>query len=196
MGATPTSQETLAIDGGTPVRKTLLPYGRQSIDEDDIRAVVEVLRSDWLTTGPKVGEFEAAFAARVGAKYAVAFSSGTAALHGAVFAAGLKSGDEAITTPMTFCATANCALYQGARPVFADVCRDTLNLDPEQAITKITSKTRAILPVDYAGHPADLDAILQIAERNGLIVIEDACHALGAEYRRRLVGSIAHMTVF
>ena len=196
MSVTPVSSEILAINGGSPVRKTLLPYGRQTLDDDDIHAIVNVLRSDWLTTGPKVEEFEEAFAARVGAKYAVSFSSGTAALHGAAFAAGLKAGDEAITTPMTFCATANCALYQGARPVFADVCRDTLNLDPEQAITKITSKTRAILPVDYAGHPADLDAILQIAERNGLIVIEDACHALGAEYRGRLVGSIAHMTVF
>ncbi|PYX65551.1 MAG: UDP-4-amino-4,6-dideoxy-N-acetyl-beta-L-altrosamine transaminase [Acidobacteria bacterium] len=196
MSVTPVSSEILAINGGSPVRKTLLPYGRQTLDDDDIHAIVNVLRSGWLTTGPKVEEFEEAFAARVGAKYAVSFSSGTAALHGAAFAAGLKAGDEAITTPMTFCATANCALYQGARPVFADVCRDTLNLDPEQAITKITSKTRAILPVDYAGHPADLDAILQIAERNGLIVIEDACHALGAEYRGRLVGSIAHMTVF
>src|SRR5271166_807712 len=122
------SKELLAVDGGTPVRKTLLPYGRQSIDEDDIRAVVNVLRSDWLTTGPKVGEFEEAFAVRVGAKYAVTFSSGTAALHGAAFAAGLKAGDEAITTPLTFAATANCVLYQGATPIFADVSTDTLNL--------------------------------------------------------------------
>ncbi len=118
----PTSQVALAIDGGTPVRETLLPYGRQSIEEDDIASVVEVLRSDWLTTGPKVSEFEEAFAERVGAKYAVAFSSGTAALHGAAFAAGLKPGDEAITSPLTFAATANCVLYQGARPAFADVC--------------------------------------------------------------------------
>src|SRR5437660_960127 len=196
MSLTSVSREMLAINGGSPVRKTLLPYGRQTLNEDDIQGVVDVLRSDWLTTGPKVAEFEEGVAAWVGAKYAVSFSSGTAGLHAAAFAAGLEQGDEAITTPMTFCATANCVLYQGARPIFADVSRDTLNLDPEQAITKITSKTRAILPVDYAGHPADLDAILQIAERNGLIVIEDACHALGAEYRRRLVGSIAHMTVF
>ena len=196
MGATPTSQETLAIDGGMPVRKTLLPYGRQSIDEDDIQAVVEVLRSDWLTTGPKVGEFEEAFAARVGAKYAVAFSSGTAALHGAAFASGLKAGDEAITTPLTFAATANCVLYQGARPVFADVCSDTLNLDPEKAAKQVTSKTRAILPVAYAGHPADMDAFLGLAEQHGLVVIEDACHALGAEHKRSRTGSIAHMSVF
>jgi len=195
MTVTPASREGLAIDGGTPVRKTLLPYGRQSIDEADIQAVVETLRSDWLTTGPKVAEFEEAVAARVGAKYAVSFSSGTAALHGAAFAAGLKPGDEAITSPLTFAATANCVLYQGATPVFADVVPDTLNLDPAQAASRLTSRTKAILPVDYAGHPADLDSILELAERHGLVVIEDACHALGAEYCSRRVGSVAHMTV-
>ncbi len=137
---------------------TFLPYGRQSIDEDDIQAIVDVLRSDWLTTGPKIGEFEEAFAAQVGAGYAVSFSSGTAALHGAVFAARLKPGDEAITTPLTFAATANCVLYQGATPVFADVSAETLNLDPEKLAGRITPHTRAIIPVDYAGHPADLDA--------------------------------------
>lgn len=196
MSTTSVSPQTLALDGGSPVREKLLPYGRQSVDEDDIQAVVDVLRSDWLTTGPKVGEFEEAFAARVGAKFAVSFSSGTAALHAAAFAAGLHSGDEAITTPMTFAATANCVLYQQAKPVFADVQPDTLNLDPAQVEARITSKTRAILPVDYAGHPADLDEILTIADRRGLVVIEDACHALGAEYRGRSTGSVAHMTVF
>jgi perosamine synthetase len=196
MPVTPMTRELLAIDGGTPVRKTLLPYGRQSIAEEDIQAVVDVLRSDWLTTGPKVGEFEEAFAAEVGAKYAVSFTSGTAALHGAAFAAGLKPGDEAITTPMTFAATANCVLYQGATPVFADVSADTLNLDPEKVAERITPRTRAILPVDYAGHPADLDAIRELATRHGMVVIEDACHALGAEYRQRPTGSIADMTVF
>jgi perosamine synthetase len=195
MQITP-SKELLAIDGGTPVRNTLLPYGRQSIDDADIQAVVDVLRSDWLTTGPKVPEFEEAFAAGVGAKHAVSFSSGTAALHGAAFAAGLKPGDEAITTPMTFAATANCVLYQGAMPILADVCADTLNLDPEKVAARITPRTRAILPIDYAGHPAELDAILELATRNGLVVIEDACHALGAEYRGRRTGSIADMTVF
>ena len=188
--------EQLALRGGTPVRSTLLSYGRQSIEEDDIQAVVKVLRSDWLTTGPKVEEFEEAFAATVGAKYAVSFSSGTAALHAAIFAAGLKEDDEAITSPMTFCATANCVVHQGATAVFADVCPDTLNIDPVQVAARITNNTRAILPVDYAGHPADLDAIMNQAQRQGLIVIEDACHALGAEYRGRRVGSIAHMTVF
>ena len=178
------------------MRATFLPYGRQSVDEADIQAVVDVLRSDWLTTGPKVGEFEEAFAARAGAVHAVSFTSGTAALHAAAFAAGLKAGDEAITTPMTFAATANCVLYQGATLVFADVSADTLNVDPERVIAKISSRTRAILPVDYAGHPAELNAILETAQRHGLIVIEDACHALGAEYQGKHVGSIADMTVF
>jgi perosamine synthetase len=196
MTLAPASSDVPAIHGGSPVRKTLLPYGRQSIDESDIQAVVETLRSDWLTTGPKVGEFEEVMAAWVDAKYAVSFSSGTAALHAAAFAAGLQPGDEAITSPLTFVATANCVLYQGATPVFADVLADTLNLDPELATTRITARTKAILPVDYAGHPADLDSILSLADRHGLIVIEDACHALGAEYRGRRVGGIAHMTVF
>lgn len=195
MSTTVRPQE-LAIHGGSPVRATLLPYGRQSVDEADIQAVVDVLRSDWLTTGPKVAEFEEAFAAQVGAAHAVSFSSGTAALHGAAFAAGLKDGDEAITTPLTFAATANCVLYQGANPVFADVCADTLNISPEEISKKISPQTRAILAVDYAGHPADLSAILEIAKRHGLIMIEDACHALGAECGGRRVGAIADMTVF
>jgi perosamine synthetase len=196
MAPTIRAAEALAIHGGTTVREKLLPYGHQSIDEDDIRVVVDVLRSDWLTTGPKVAEFEEVFAARVGAQHAVSFSSGTAALHGAAHAADLKEGDEAITSPMTFAATANCVLYQGARPVFADVCRDTLNIDAEKAEAAIRARTRAILPVDYAGHPADLSEILALAGRHGLTVIEDACHALGAGYHSRPVGSIAHMTVF
>jgi len=196
MTVTPASREVLAIQGGPPVRKTLLPYGHQSIDEADIQAVVDTLRSDWLTTGPRIAEFEEAFAARLGARHAISFSSGTAALHAAAFTAGLKAGDEAITSPLTFVATANCVLYQGAVPVFGDVSPDTLNLDPEQAACRITSRTRAILPVDYAGHPADLAPILDLAQRHGLVVIEDASHALGAEYQGRPVGSLAHMTVF
>lgn len=186
----------LAIDGGSPVRDRLLPYGRQTIDDEDIAAVVEVLRSDWLTTGPKVAEFEEAVAHHVGAKHAVSFSSGTAALHGAAFAAALAPGDEAVTTPLTFAATANCVLYQGATPVFADVRADNLNIDPGLVAERLTERTRAVLPVDYAGHPADLDAILELAESRGLVVIEDASHAIGATYRGRRVGSIAHMTVF
>ena len=176
------TREALALHGGAPVRNTLLPYGRQSIEEEDIQAVVDVLRSDWLTTGPKVEEFEEAFAAWVGAPCAVSFSSGTAALHAAVFVAGIGPEDEAITTPLTFAATANCILYQGGTPVFADVRSDTLNLDPERVASLVNSRTKALLAVDYAGHPADLDAFLEIAERRGLTLIEDACHALGAEY--------------
>lgn len=186
----------LAINGGKPVRDTLLPYGRQQIDEDDIAAVVAVLRSDWLTTGPNIDEFERAVAQRVDAKYAVAFSSGTAALHGAIFAAGLGAGDEAITTPLTFAATANCVLYQGATPRFADVCADTLTLDPNEILKRLTPRTKALLPVDYAGHPADLEAIQEIAREKNLIVIEDAAHALGATYHGKKIGSIADMTMF
>src|SRR5437764_4907681 len=134
------TREALAIHGGTPVRKALLPYGRQSIEEDDLKAVVETLRSDWLRTGPKVQEFEEAFAAWVGARYAVSFSSGTAALHGAAFTAGIGAGDEAITTPLTFAATANCILYQNGTPVFADVAADTLTLDPERVSSLVSRR--------------------------------------------------------
>jgi perosamine synthetase len=192
----PAKTTKLAIQGGTPVRERMLPYGRQAIDDDDVRAVVEVLRSDWLTTGPKVAEFEEAFAAKVGAHHAVSFTSGTAALHAAAWAAGLKQGDQAITTPMTFCATANCVLYCGAQPVFADVEPDTLLIDPEEVARAITPRTRALLPVDYAGHPAALDALMELAQKHHLVVIEDSCHALGARYRGRPAGSIAHMSVF
>jgi perosamine synthetase len=196
MNASRSKLEALAIHGGTPVREKLLPYGRQSIDDTDIEAVVEVLKSDWLTTGPKIGEFEERFAEWVGARHAVSFSSGTAALHGAAFAAGLGPGDEAVTTPMTFCATANCILYQGATPVFADVSPDTLNLDPEKVAAKLTSRTKAIFAVDYAGHPAALDELGKLASSHGALLIEDASHALGADYRGKRVGGIADMTVF
>ncbi|HEX3352462.1 MAG TPA: UDP-4-amino-4,6-dideoxy-N-acetyl-beta-L-altrosamine transaminase [Terriglobales bacterium] len=196
MTVTPASRDLLALHGGSPVREKFLPYGHQSINEADIEAVVETLRSDWLTTGPKVAEFEEAFAARTGARYAVSFSSGTAALHAAVFTAGLTAGDEAVTTPLSFVATANCVLYQNATPVFADISADTLNLDPERAAEAITPRTRAILPVDYAGHPADLTRILELADRHRLVLIEDASHALGAEFKSNQVGSLAHMTVF
>jgi perosamine synthetase len=186
----------LAINGGSPVRSSVLPYGRQSVDESDIRAVVDVLRSDWLTTGPKVTEFEESFASYVGARYAVAVSSGTAALHAAAFASGLKAGDEAITSPLTFAASGNCVLYQQARPVFADVRSDTLNLDPDQVRAKITSRTKALIPVDYTGQPADMDEMNAIAEEHGLMVVEDAAHAPGAKYKGRRVGSLSAMTVF
>ena len=186
----------LAIHGGPPVREALLPYGRQTLTETDVAAATEVLRSDWLTTGPKVAAFEEAIADYVDARHAVSFSSGTAALHAAVLAAGLKPGDEAITTPLTFCATANAALYGGGTPVFADVRDETLTIDPKEVERRITPRTKVLLPVDYAGQPADLDALLALADRHELIVIEDAAHALGAKYRSRMVGSISHMSVF
>src|SRR5438445_9540801 len=194
MSANTTVGEMLAVNGGQPVRETLLPYGRQAIDDDDIQAVAETLRSDWLTTGPKVEEFEEAFAARAGAKHAVSFSSGTAALHGAAFAAGLGPGDEAITSPLPFAAQANWMLYRGPTPVFVDVSPETLTLDPEQVAFGINSRTRAILPVDYAGHTCALDSLLQLAERHGVVVIEAACHALGAHDGGRRIGSLSHMT--
>lgn len=160
-----------------------LPYARQWINEEEIKEVEEVLRSDWITQGSRVSEFECALAEFVGAKYAVALSSGTAALHAACFVAGIKEGDEVITTPITFAATSNSILYLGGRPVFADIKENTYNIDPQQIEKKLTSATRAIIPVDFAGQPADLEKIHQIAQKHGLVVIEDAAHALGAEYK-------------
>ncbi len=186
----------LAIEGGRPVRERMLPYGRQWLDESDIQAVIEVLRSDWLTTGPAVEIFEEAFADEVGARYAVAVSSGTAALHAAAFAAGIGPGDEAIVTPMTFVGSANCIRYQGGTVVFADVRSDTLNLDPELAERAIAPHTRAIVTVDYGGQPSELDELARVATRHGLVLIEDAAHALGARYRSRPVGSLADLTTF
>jgi perosamine synthetase len=186
----------LALHGGSPVREKLLPYGKQFVDEKDIQAVVSVLQSDWLTTGPAVMEFEKQFADYVGAAYGVAVSSGTAGLHCAVYAAGIEPGDEVITSPITFMATANCIRYQGAKVVFADVNPDTLNIDPEKVKECISPKTRAIIAVDFTGQPAELDAIGEIAKENNVIFIEDAAHALGAKYKNRPVGSIADMTTF
>lgn len=173
-----------------------IPYGRQMIEEDDIQAVVDVLRSDYLTTGPAVSEFEEKVAAKVGAKYAVAIANGTAALHAACFAAGIGSGDEVITTPITFAASANCVLYCGGKPVFADIKPDTYNLDPEDIRKKITDKTKAIIAVHFAGQPCEMDDIHEIAREHNLIVIEDAAHALGADYKGKPVGGISDMTTF
>lgn len=160
-----------------------IPYGKQTIDKADIKAVSDVLKTDWITQGPKVGEFERALAAYCGAKYAVVVSNGTAALHIACLAAGLKKGDEAITTPITFAATSNSVLYTGAKPVFADVEADTANISLSEIKKNITSRTKAILPVDYAGLPCDIAGIWALAKKKGLIVIQDGCHALGAEYK-------------
>ncbi|MDE5864711.1 MAG: UDP-4-amino-4,6-dideoxy-N-acetyl-beta-L-altrosamine transaminase [Lachnospiraceae bacterium] len=173
-----------------------IPYGRQSIDEEDIQAVVDVLRSDYLTTGPKVTEFEQKVADYVGAKYAVAVSNGTAALHIACLAAGIGQGDEVITTPITFAASSNCVLYCGGTPVFADIDADTYNILPQEIEHKITDKTKAIIPVHYTGQPCDMDAITKIARKHNLLVIEDAAHALGAAYKEKRIGSISDMTCF
>ncbi|MFQ5431265.1 MAG: UDP-4-amino-4,6-dideoxy-N-acetyl-beta-L-altrosamine transaminase, partial [Nitrospinota bacterium] len=174
----------------------MLPYGRHVVDENDIRAVTDVLKGDWLTTGPMVEEYEKEIGGKTGAGHAVSFSSGTAALHAAAFAAGISDGDEVITSPITFAATSNCILYMGGKPLFADIDADSCNVDPAHMEELITPKTRALIPVDYAGQPANYDEINSIAEKYGLTVIEDAAHALGAEYKKRPVGSIADMTVF
>ena len=180
-------------------RKTgrkMIPYGRQTIEEDDIQAVVDVLRSDYLTTGPKIAEFEKMVADYVGAKYAVAISNGTSALHAACFAAGIQPGDEVITTPLTFAASSNCVLYCGGTPVFADVDPKTYNIDPEDIRRKITDKTKAIIAVHLAGQPCDMDEIHKIAKEHDLIVIEDGAHALGSVYKGKKVGTLSDMTTF
>lgn len=174
----------------------MIPYGKQTIEQDDIQAVVDVIKSDFLTTGPKIAEFEQTVADYVGAKYAVAISNGTSALHAACFAAGIGPGDEVITTPLTFAASANCVLYCGGTPVFADVDPKTYNIDPEDIQRKITDRTKAIIAVHLAGQPCDMDAIHSIAREHGLIVIEDGAHALGSVYKGKKVGSMSDMTTF
>jgi UDP-4-amino-4,6-dideoxy-N-acetyl-beta-L-altrosamine transaminase len=176
----------------------IIPYGRQWVDSSDIREVIKVLKSDWLTQGPKIKEFEDALCKHTGAKYAVAVSSGTAALHISCLAASIKRGDEVITSPITFVASANSILYCGGKPVFADIQKDTVNIDPEEIKKKINPNTRAIIPVHFAGHPCDLEEIKEIAEKHNLLIIEDASHALGAEYKKSKIGSCKYsdMTVF
>jgi perosamine synthetase len=201
-GLDPMSRDTalarLAIDGGEPVRRKLLPYAHQSIDDDDIEAVTAALRSDWLTTGPRVPAFERELAAFTGARHAIAFSSGTAALHGATTAAGLGPGDEAITTPLTFVATANAVLYVGAEPRFADIDDGTLLIDADAVANAVTPRTKVLLPVDYAGQPADYESLRAVADRapgGPLTIIADASHSLGATWRGSSVGTLADMTV-
>lgn len=176
----------------------LIPYGHQSIDKEDIDAVVKVLKSDWLTQGPKITEFEKALCDYTKAKYAVAVSSATAALHLACLVFGIRRGDEVITSPITFVATANAVVYCGGKPVFADIQPDTINIDPNEIKKKITKKTKAIIPVHFAGHPCDLKEISSIAKKHNLAVIEDAAHALGAEYNGEKIGSCKYsdLTVF
>ena len=186
----------LAIEGGAPVRSSLLPYGRHHVTANDIAAVAAVLRSDRLTTGPTGEQFEREFASRVGNRFAVSFSSGTSALHGAAFAAGVGVDDEAIVTPLTFCATANAIVYQRGCPVFADVDRNTLTLSPESVERAITPKTKAIFTVAFGGHPSACERLREIAHERGLLLIEDAAHALGAQVRGQPIGPRADLTTF
>lgn len=186
--------EKPAICGGIPVRDTQIYYGHQYIDEADIQAVVDVMRSDYLTCGPKIRELEEKLCRITGAKYAVVCSNGTAALHIAALAAGIKKGDEVITTPITFAASANCALYCGATPVFADINEETYNIDPECVKALTTERTRAVVAVDYTGQSVELDKLLQHCRDNNLVLIEDGAHVIGTRYNGRYNGSIADMT--
>ena len=190
------NMERLAIFGGTPVRSKSISYGRQYIDEHDIHAVAETLKSDYLTCGPKIDELEAKLCEITGAKYCVAVSNGTAALHIAALAAGIGEGDEVITTPITFAASANCALYCGARPVFADINPRTYNIDPASIRSHITPRTKAVVAVDFTGQAVELDEIRAICREHHLTLIEDAAHSIGTRYNGQPVGSIADMTTF
>lgn len=192
MGA----REKLAVNGGTPVRATLLPYGRQTIGDEDIEAVARVLRSDWLTTGPAVEAFESAFRDATGADHAVAVSNGTAALHAAMFTVNIQPGDEVIAPAITFAASSNAAVYQGGVPKFADVDPSTLLIDVDAVTRLISNKTKAIVAVDYAGQPCDYDALRAIAQKKGIALVADACHALGAEYRGTRAGTLADLSTF
>lgn len=173
-----------------------ISYGRQSLDEEDIQAVIDTLRSPFLTQGPKIAEFEQAIADYVGVKYAVSFCNGTAALHGACYAAGIGEGDEVITSPITFAASANCVRYVGGTVIFADIDATTYNINPAEIRKSITAQTKAIIPVDFTGQPVDIDEIMNIAKEHNLIVIEDGAHSLGATYKGRKVGTTADMTMF
>lgn len=190
------SMEKPAIAGGTPVREKKLFYGHQYIDEADVKAVTEVLTSDYLTCGPKVTALEERLCELTGAKYAVVCSNGTAALHIAAMAAGVSEGDEVITTPITFAASANCALYCGAKPVFADINPKTYNIDPASVKDKITEKTKAVVAVDFTGQAVELAPLLEMCHEKGILLIEDGAHSIGTKYDGKYVGSIADMTTF
>jgi len=186
----------LAINGGKPTRSDFIPYGKQYIDDQDIKSVNAVLQSPYLTTGPKVEEFEKELCEFTGATFAVAISNGTAALHAACYAAGISEGDEVITTPITFAASANCILYCGGIPVFADIDRDTWNIDPRKIEEKITSKTKAIIAVDFTGQAVQIKEIKEICKKHNLAFIEDAAHSIGTKYNGVPIGSHADMTTF
>ena len=188
--------EQLAFFGGKPVRDTKLFYGHQYIDDADIAAVTRVLKSDYLTCGPAITELEEKLCEVTGAKYAVVCSNGTAALHIACQAAGVTEGDEVITTPITFAASANCALYCGAKPVFADINEKTYNIDPACVKEKITDKTKAVVAVDFTGQAVEVDELLAICREKNLVLIEDGAHSIGTLYKGKGIGSVADMTTF
>lgn len=188
--------EMLAINGGEAIRDATIYYGRQWINELDIDEVCKILKGDLITCGPKVVELEEALASYTNAKYAVAVNSGTSALHCACIAAGIVPGDEVITTPLTFAASANCILYCGGKPVFADIDPNTYNINPESIEMLITEKTKAIIAVDYTGQAVDIKRIREICDRHHLVFIEDAAHAIGTRYNGESIGSLADMTCF
>jgi len=186
----------LAIHGGQPVRESKIHYGRQYIDQDDVQAVANTLLDDLITTGPRVQDLENRLCKLTGAKYAVGIANGTAALHAACFAAKLKEGDEVITTPITFAASANCALYVGAKPIFADIDPYTYNISPKSIVDNITDKTRAVIAVDFTGQACEYDEIKKICNEQGLLLIDDAAHSIGTKYNGQPIGSIGDMTTF
>lgn len=188
--------EKPAIEGGKPIRKDFLPYGTQSIDKEEINEVIDTLKSDWITTGPKMRLFEKKFREYIGCKYAVAVNSGTAALHIATSSIDVNDGDEVITTPLTFVASANCVIYRGGKPVFADVKKNTYNIDPKKIIKKVNEKSKAIIPVHFAGQPCEMDEIQEIADENDLYIIEDAAHAIDAKYKNKKIGNISDLSIF
>ncbi|MFX1256285.1 MAG: UDP-4-amino-4,6-dideoxy-N-acetyl-beta-L-altrosamine transaminase [Promethearchaeota archaeon] len=188
--------EKPAIEGGKPLRASFLPYATQWLGDEEINEVLDTLKSDWITTGPKMRKFEENFKSYIGSKYSVAINSGTAALHISTSAINIKPGDEVITTPLTFVASANCVIYRGGVPVLADIKEDTYNINPNEIKRKITPKTKAIIPVHFAGQPCDMDEIFEIAEEHDLIIIEDAAHAIDAMYKERKIGNMSDLTIF
>ena len=184
------------FSNSNPVRNDFLVFGSPKIEQAEIDEVVECLKSGWIGTGPRVNKFENAFCDYIGSKYAIALNSCTAALHLSMLVSGVSTGDEVITTPMTFAATANAILHTGAKPIFVDVEKDSMNIDPSLIEKAISPKTKAILPVHFAGRPCNMDHIMEIAQKNNLLVIEDAAHAVEAKYKGKKIGNIGDMTCF
>ncbi|OGL40515.1 MAG: UDP-4-amino-4,6-dideoxy-N-acetyl-beta-L-altrosamine transaminase [Candidatus Schekmanbacteria bacterium RIFCSPHIGHO2_02_FULL_38_11] len=190
------ARKELAINGGDPVRDKFLVFGNPIIEKEEIEEVVASLKSGWIGTGPKVEKFENIFKEYVGSKFAIALNSCTAGLHLSLIVSGIQKGDEVITSPMTFCATANSIFHVGAKPIFVDIEKESMNIDPEKIKSVLTKKTKAIIPVHFAGRPCNMDAILEIAKENNLIVIEDAAHCIEGYYKEKKIGNIGNLTCF